>query len=226
MSTLAVIPARGGSKGLPGKHLLPLDGRPLIAWTLEAARMARCIDRVLVTSDDETILAVCAEYGAETLRRPASLAGDDIPSEPVLMHALAQAGANAEVLVLLQPTSPFRTAFDIQRAHALLETHDAVISVCKAPFSPWKCFYEEAGCLRGITGDDTPFMPRQRLPEAWMPNGAIYGIGADRFRRSGRLFAPRTAAYRMPLARSIDIDVAEDLEEARARLRSQTGRAA
>ncbi len=214
---LAVITARGGSKGLPGKHLRLLGGKPLLAWTVEAALAARRVARVIVTSDDPAILDLAATLGAETLLRPAELARDDTPSDPVVVHAVQAAGRGEAVVVLLQPTSPLRTAEDIDAALAHLEETgaDAVVSVCAPRENPWKSFYVDAGgCLRGIAGDDAPFQPRQSLPVAVRPNGAIYGVRTACLLRRGRLFAERTVGWEMPRARSVDIDTAEDLAEA------------
>ena len=214
---LAVITARGGSKGLPGKHLRLLGGEPLLAWTVRAARAARRVARVIVTSDDPAILDLAATLGAETLLRPAELARDDTPSDPVVVHAVREAGHGEAVVVLLQPTSPLRTAEDIDAALAHLDASgaDAVVSVCAPRENPWKSFYVDAdGCLRGIAGDAAPFQPRQSLPVAVRPNGAIYGVRTACLLRTGRLFAERTVGWEMPRERSVDIDTAEDLAEA------------
>ncbi len=218
-SALAVITARGGSKGLPGKHLRLLAGKPLLAWTVDAARAARRVARVLVTSDDPAILDLAASLGAETLLRPAELARDDTPSDPVVVHAVREAGRGEAVVVLLQPTSPLRSAEDIDAALAHVDATgaEAVVSVCAPRENPWKSFYVDAeGCLRGIAGDAAPFQPRQTLPPAVRPNGAIYGVRTEVLLRTGRLFAGRTVGWEMPRARSVDIDTAEDLAEAEA----------
>ncbi len=222
MSVLAIIPARGGSKGLPGKHLRMLAGKPLIAWTLEAALSARCIDHVVVTSDDSAILQVAQQTNrracVRTLLRPSELAQDDTPSEPVVAHALkACADIASSIVVLLQPTSPLRTAEDIRQALDKLKDNaaDAVISVFEPPHSPYKCFIERHdGCLSGAINDNAPFQPRQSLPRAWMPNGAIYAVRTARFERTGRLFGERTLPYVMSAARSVDIDIEADLAQA------------
>ena len=224
MNALAVVLARGGSKGLPGKNLLPLGGRPLLAWSVEAGVRAIRVSRVVVSSDDDAILAAGREAGAETLRRPAELAEDDTTSEAALVHAWAEAGRGEDVLVLLQPTSPLRTAGDVDAALALLDDPgaDAVISVVEPERCPWKCFYaDEHGHLRGLVDDETPFRPRQELPRAYSPNGAIYAVRTALFERSGRLFQPRTVPYVMPPERSLDVDSAEDLARARERERSE-----
>ncbi len=227
MKTLAIILARGGSTGLPGKNLLPLAGKPLLAWSVEAGLRATGVDRVVLSSDDEAILAAAREAGAETLLRPAELAQDDTPSDVSLLHAWEQAGRGEGVLVLLQPTSPLRTAADIDGALARLEAPgaDAVISVVEPPCNPWKCFYaDDDGHLHGIAGNDAPFRPRQELPHAYAPNGAIYAVRTALFERTGKLFQPRTLPYVMDRERSLDVDTADDLARAAAVLSAPSRR--
>ena len=122
-------------------------------------------------------------------------------------------------MLLLQPTSPLRTATDVDAALAIRETEtaEAVISVFEPEHSPWKAFYvAEDGALRGVVDDSAPFRPRQSFPRAAMPNGAIYACGRAHVVRTGSLFAPRTVPYFMDAARSVDIDTAEDLARAEA----------
>lgn len=223
-SAVAVIPARAGSKGLPGKHLLSLGGRPLIAWTIEAALAATRIGTVIVTSDDEEILRVARDQGATALSRPAHLATDTARSEPVVAHALESCGDGAAWTILLQPTSPLRTGADIDAAMALLDGSNAqaVISVVVPEYSPWKCFYQDdAGHLRGVVSDDAPFRPRQEHPRPLRPNGAIYGVETAFFLAEERFFASKTLPYLMGEDASIDIDTLRDLARAEAVLRSR-----
>ena len=138
MSTLALIPARGGSKGLPRKNVLPAGGKPLIAWTIEAALASACVDRVVLSSDDDEIMAVAEAYGCEVLfRRPPELSGDSASSLAVVSHALAQLPAFDHVM-LLQPTSPMRLASDIDAAFELMcsQGAQACVSVCPVEESP------------------------------------------------------------------------------------------
>jgi CMP-N,N'-diacetyllegionaminic acid synthase len=215
-SAIAIIPARGGSKGLPGKHLLDLGGKPLIAWTIEAALNAASVERVVVTSDDKPILDLANEMGAEVLHRPAHLATDEVRSEPVILHALEASKATQELTVLLQPTSPLRHSSHVDEALALLtDDVDGIISVTSLEHSPWKCFYvDESGCLRGVVSDEAPFLPRQSLPEAYRPNGAIYAVRTRAFVENGALVGGRTLPYFMPPRLSVDIDRPDDLVRA------------
>ncbi|MDH5491269.1 MAG: acylneuraminate cytidylyltransferase family protein [Myxococcales bacterium] len=218
MRTLAIIPARRGSKGLPGKHLLDLGGSPMIAWTLEAALDASRIDEVLVTSDEPRILALAKRMGAETIERPAELAGDMITSEPVVEHALRSRAELPERIVLLQPTSPLRDAIDIDEALERLESTgaEAVISVVEPRHHPLKCMrVGPDGCLRGLVDGRSPFRSRQSLPRVWMPNGAIYAIGCSIFLAEQSFLARRTLPHPMPSERSVDVDGPADLDQAR-----------
>lgn len=225
MKTLALIPARGGSKGLPRKNLRLLAGKPLLAWSIEAARAAKAVERVLVSSDDDEILAEAERWGAEALRRPGALATDLSPSEPLVVHALdtlREEGYETEALVLLQPTSPLRHASDIDAACALLQQPNvqAVISVYEPRHSPYKALLrDEDGWLRGLLGERAPFGPRQALPSLWMPNGAIYAVYSRVFRELQSFLPPNTLPYVMDASRSIDIDNAQDLEHAETLLR-------
>ena len=125
LSVLALVPARGGSKGLPGKNIRPAAGRPLLDYTVAAARSSACIDRVVLSSDDEAIMRVARASGCEVpFRRPAALATDEATSIDVVLHALDQLPPH-DLVVLLQPTSPLRTAADIDGACRLLLQHDA-----------------------------------------------------------------------------------------------------
>ncbi|MEM7449559.1 MAG: acylneuraminate cytidylyltransferase family protein [Myxococcota bacterium] len=223
--TLAVIPARGGSRGIPQKNIAPVFGRPLLAWTIEAALKADEIDRVVVSSDCDEVLKVARRWGAEPLHRPKELATDICASEPVLGHAfstLQSEGANVETLVLLQPTSPLRDAGHIDEALALLGAGvNAVISVYEPRHSPHKCLQlSPSGSLQGLVDEDAPFRRRQDLPMALMPNGAIYAITAEAFRQTRRLLTDRTAPYIMAAHLSLDIDTPKDLQEAERRLRT------
>ena len=221
MTVLAVILARGGSKGLPGKNLLPLAGRPLLVWSVDAGLQAERVDRVVVSSDDAAILDAARRAGAEALLRPTELAQDDTTSEASLVHAWEAAGRGEDIIVLLQPTSPLRTAEDVDAALVALEDPDvdSVISVIEPEQTPWKCFYTgEDGYLHGVVDDETPFRPRQELPRAYAPNGAIYAVRAKLFETTGRLFQPRTVPYLMPAERSLDVDTADDLVRAQTML--------
>jgi CMP-N-acetylneuraminic acid synthetase len=219
---MAIIPARGGSKGLPRKNLHKLAGRPLLEYTVQAARAASCVARVIVSSDDPEILAVAASAGAEIHRRSAAAASDTATSEEAMREVLRDLeGSTPPLLALLQPTSPLRTAADIDAAAALLaETGaDALISVCEPRHHPLKALRVDGrGFLAGLCDDHSPFLPRQNLPRALQPNGAIYLVRTALFLANGLLLQGKTIPYLMDDARSIDIDTAEDIRLAAALL--------
>lgn len=211
---LAVIPARGGSKGLPRKNLAPFLGRPLIAWTIEAAQGSMLIDRTILSSDDAEIIAVSRGLGCEApFVRPAELAGDDATSLDVVLDALDRT-PGYDVVVLLQPTSPLRTAADIDAVLALLKDADSAVSATDAADHPFLVYrpdadgrltpYAEAG--EGVS------LRRQDLPPAWSLNGAVYAVRVDWLKRERAFVKPGvTRAWPMPADRSADIDTLADL---------------
>src|SRR6266542_3101672 len=180
---LAVIPARGGSKGVPRKNIRPLLGRPLLAYTAEAALGARGVRRAVLSTDDAEIAEVGRECGLDVpFLRPAELALDDTPTLPALQHAvgfLEARGDRFDYICLLQPTQPLRTAEDIDRCIDLLlsENLDAVVSVLPVPhqYNPhWVYFRRPDGSLRLSTGESAPIPRRQELPPAFHRDGSVY----------------------------------------------------
>lgn len=213
---LAVIPARGGSKGVPGKNIHPIGGRPLIGWTIAAANASIHVDRAIVTSDDDGIMAVAREEGGDVpYRRDAALATDDATSVDVVLDAL-QRVPGYDVVVLLQPTSPLRTAADIDAALRLMIRQEAesCVSVCEASEHPWLMFRPdgEERLSPYCAAPDGASLRRQDLPPAYVLNGAIYAIDAMRLKATRKFFEPgRTAAYVMPIEKSHDIDTWDDI---------------
>ena len=218
---LALVTARGGSKGLPGKNLALVGGQSLVARAVHAARAARHVDRVIISSDDPEIVAAAVAAGAEApFRRPAALARDDTPSLAVVRHALAAAGQGFEWLVLLQPTSPLRTAADIDGALALAVEKAApfCVSVTEAAKSPfWSYTIGADGRLAPVIDGPAP-QRRQELPEAFALNGAVYVGRCERLLAGEGFLGAETVAFVMPRARSLDIDDALDLALAQAAL--------
>lgn len=219
MKFIGLITARGGSKGLPGKNIAPVGGQPLIAWTIAAARESK-MDRCIVSTDSEEIAAVCRAAGGDVpFLRPVALAQDDTPHIEVLLHALDWLdgeGSTPDYLVLLQPTSPLRTAQDINTAMemALQRYADSVISVCEAPVHPfWVRRIDESGRLKDFMDwpDNSGYLRRQILPPAYAMNGAIYVIRSTILRERKSYFTERTFGYVMPRERSLDVDTAWDL---------------
>ncbi len=229
MLTLAVIPARGGSRGLPGKHLRRLGGEPMIAWTIRAALDATRINRVVVSTDDEEIARVSRACGAEVpFLRPVSLAGDDVATLPVIDHAVRQveaAGEQVSIVVTLQPTSPLRSAAQIDAAIELLEASGArsVVSVAALGLPASVLGSLEGGRFHPLvlgTGSD---MRRQAAPAGGRVTGAIYvtrrGLLAE-----GRLLDDAPAALLTAGPSTIDVDAMGDLHRARRALARGTAR--
>ena len=215
LSVLALIPARGGSKGLPGKNIRPAGGRPLIDFTIAAARAAQCVDRVVLSSDDDEIMRVARDCGCEVpFRRPAELATDEASSIDVVLHALDALPAH-DLVVLLQPTSPLRTAEDIDGACRLMLQRDAqsCVSVTPAEQSPyWMFRLSGDGLLDPLLTDSARASRRQDLPPVYVLNGAVYVARCEGLRRERSFVGPRTVGYVMPAERSLDIDTPADFE--------------
>lgn len=218
----AIIPARGGSKGIPYKNIVLLNDRPLIDYTIKASLESRFITETYVTSDCDKILSVAGQSGAKLIKRPAELATDTATSESAMIHAIeylsSQTGTVPEITVLLQPTSPLRDAEDIDEAFELFFSSraDALISGTEPDVNPLKqMLVREDGMLKTITEDRmAPFKARQLLPRAFGPNGAIYIIKTAIFIQTGVLLTDNTIPFYMDRAKSLDIDTVADLEEA------------
>jgi N-acylneuraminate cytidylyltransferase len=214
---LGLIPARGGSKGVPGKNILPIRGRPLIQWTIEAARAARCVDRLVLSSDDPAIMAVAVGLGCEApFTRPAQLATDEASSIDVVIDAIERL-PGYDIVVLLQPTSPLRNAQDIDGVVELLLASGApaCVSVRPAEDHPfWTFRLDEQGALSRFVAA-TAELPRRRqdLPPAWCLNGAVYAAHIQWLLRERSFLVPQTVGYRMPAERSLDIDTWADVEQ-------------
>jgi len=220
MKILAVIPARGGSKGIPNKNIISVGGKPLMVWSIEAALGSRHITKTIVSSDSDAILNVAKHHGAEALMRPADLAGDEAGSEGLIVHALEEEQKSGNVydyVMLLQPTSPLRGTKEIDEALSLLQISDAkaLISVSLPEHTPYKAFkLNSNGYLEGLIDNKTPFMRRQDLPQTFMPNGAIYLIETAQFLKTGALFCEEgTIAYEMSREKSLDVDTMEDVQK-------------
>jgi CMP-N-acetylneuraminic acid synthetase len=224
VKVLGIITARGGSKGVPGKNLKTLAGKPLLAYTVESALNCPSLDRVILSTEDEAIAAAGRRLGCEVpFIRPAELSRDDTPHLPVIQHAAAwmqnQGGYRPDAVMVLQPTSPLRTSGDIAAAVALLESSgaDSVLSVSEVPAHshPSRTLRVDATGQAVLFATGEPVRNRvnrrQDLPEAWIMNGAIYACRtAVLFGTNPSLYGDRVVAYRMPVERSISIDDMDD----------------
>lgn len=214
MTTFGIIPARGGSKRLPGKNVRDLGGKPLIAHTIEAALAARTIDRVIVTTDDDLIADTSRRFGAEVVRRPATLATDQSRSEDAVRHVLSTltgVDAKKDLVVLLQPTSPLRMAAHIDACLSALAVSDAasVISVVAFPLSPHVLFSIEGNRLQPLFGRQA-LEPSAQALRTYFPNGAIFAVPAATLLQDDTFYAPPILPYVMDDDVSVDIDTETD----------------
>lgn len=222
MKPLFIIPARGGSKGIPHKNIKPLGGRPLIAHSIALAldvsrRMGLDRSNVLVSTDSAEIAAVAAEAGAPTTYlRPAELATDKAGSREVMLHAADWArsqGIDFDCILLLQPTSPFRTAADVEGVLALYQARkpDMAVSVKAASANPYyNCFETGADGSLHVSKGDGLLTRRQDAPQAWEFNGAVYAINPESLRAMPMGDFPVRLPYEMPAERSVDLDTPLD----------------
>ena len=224
---LGIIPARGGSKGIPRKNIVPLGGKPLIGWTIEAALGARLIHRLIVSTDDEEIAAIARDMGADVpFLRPVDLSNDTAPALPVIKHAIDRMEADtvwsATAAVYLQPTSPFRSAADIDAVIALgqrLEA-DTVVSVVRVPhnMTPTALMEERDGWLQFVASPEKRSFRRQAKPTLLARNGPAILYVKRAVIDTGELYGSRIASYEMSSLASLDIDEPQDLLVAEALL--------
>jgi len=213
---LALITARGGSKGLPRKNVLTAAGKPLIAWTVDAALTASSVSHVVLSTDDDEIMNAAAAAGCKIpFRRPAELATDEASSMDVVLHALKEL-PGYDFVALLQPTSPLRTGTDIDAAFQLMNARNApaCVSVTEVDQSPyWMYELAEDDRLRSLLPPLQSVTRRQDLPSVYTLNGAIYIAKVEWLLKSRNFLGPETVAYKMPKSRSIDIDNALDFQQ-------------
>lgn len=223
MRVLGIITARGGSKGIPGKNLKLLSGRPLLDYSIDAANDTP-LDRLILSTEDKKIADAARSLGCDVpFMRPAELARDETPHLPVIQHAVKwlqdHEGYRPDIVLTLQPTSPLRSAADIAAALRMLELSDAdsVVSVTEvtAHAHPMRMLkVDDQGFARLFaTGEPVRnrINRRQDLPKAWVMNGAIYACRTDvLFAAEPSLYGDRVVAYPMPAERSISIDDLED----------------
>ncbi|WP_206810941.1 acylneuraminate cytidylyltransferase family protein [Paradesulfitobacterium ferrireducens] len=217
---LGLIPARGGSKGIPRKNVRILGGKPLLAWTVEAAVRSSCLDRIILSTDDEEIASVGKQIGCEVpFLRPAELAKDETPGIEPVLHAIKWLKENEdyepEFIMLLQPTSPFRTSEQIKEAVKLIQTRefllfDSLVSVVKPDHSPEWMFVEKKD------GRITPLLyshqvnRRQELSLTYALNGAMYIARTETLIIEKSFVTERTMAFQMDKITSLDIDTMFD----------------
>ena len=222
-SVLGLVPARAGSKRLPGKNLRPLAGKPLISWTIEAALNSEHIDQVVISTDQKAILDTCLLTGAHAgVARPDELAQDTSSVIDAIIHALDNLEGDWDYVVLLQPTSPLRLSSDIDDAIRLChhENAPAVVGVTTLPKPEHFLCKIGPGDRLELTGDIVTSAGEPALVR--LINGAVY-VGRSELVRASRTFAvPGTLAYTMPPERSVDIDTLDEFEHCAAVLRGRS----
>lgn len=217
-SILAIIPARGGSKGIPRKNVRLLCGKPLVAYSIETALSSEYIDRVVVSTEDKEIARIVEQYGGEVIERPTELARDDTPSLPVYQHVIEylekEERFTTDAVVALQPTCPLRIAADIDGAiqKFLGADCDSVLSVCEAEHPPHWMYTLDGDRMKLLIEGGEKIARRQDAPRVYRINGAVYITRKQIMMVENRVWGDDTRAYIMPWERSIDIDTEIDLK--------------
>ncbi|MFF4403972.1 cytidylyltransferase domain-containing protein [Streptomyces sp. NPDC001404] len=235
-AVLAVVPARGGSKGVPAKNLAPVGGVPLVVRAVRACRAARLVTDVVVSTDDPAIAAAAREAGAEVVRRPDAIAGDTATSEAAVLHAMdayeSAHGTAVDTVLLVQCTSPFLTGEDVDAVAAAVVEQGADSALAVAPFHGfvWRVAPEGPAVpvqggprtaarpddTHGVNHDKSHRPRRQDRPQDWLETGAAYAMRAAGFRTARHRFFGRTELVRTDAARVLEIDEPHDLDRARA----------
>jgi CMP-N,N'-diacetyllegionaminic acid synthase len=228
LEVLGIIPARGGSKGLPRKNILSLAGKPMIVWTIEAARASTLLDRVIVSTDDREIAAIAETHAAEVpFLRPADLAQDSTPTIDPVLHLLdflvSVENYRPDYVILLQPTSPLRSTDDIDAAIRIAHARKcSVVSVTEAAAHPlWMKQVDRDGTLRDFLQSDGRYARRQDLPPVYQLNGAIYLTPYETLLEEKSFCPAGACAYIMPAERSLDVDTCWDYQLADLLLQKQ-----
>ncbi len=223
---LAIIPARGGSKGLPRKNVKPLAGKPLIGYTIEAAKKSKMVTRIIVSTDDEETAEIATQYGAVVNLRPSHLATDSalaIDTYLYVMDEEKRTYKEHESIIVLLPTCPLRTAEDIDEAVLLFKSKsaDSVISYTEEEHPIFWHKYVESDLRFKDVWNENELKNRQDYKKTYFPNGAIY-VFRSNFLKSKRYYSENSFAYLMPKNRSVDIDTIQDFELAAYYLKNAT----
>jgi CMP-N-acetylneuraminic acid synthetase len=209
---IAVVPARGGSKSIPGKNIRPLGGKPLLSWSIDVAKEVTEIDRIIVSTDDAEIASVGRSSGAEVYPRPAHLATDEalvIDALKNLLETLQAEGEKPEWVILLEATCPLRVPDDVRACLKLIADggYDSVATFKEADLNPHRAWRLVDGVPEVFIPGAVPWLPRQKLPKAYQLNGAVYVFRAKLLEDEAKsLLVGRLGAVMMPRDRSQDID--------------------
>jgi CMP-N,N'-diacetyllegionaminic acid synthase len=216
---LGLIPARGGSKGVPRKNLRLLLGKPLLQWTAEAAHGSRYIDRLVLSTEDEEIAQVGKALGIDVpFRRPADVASDTASAADVIRHAVTAIPEQYDYLVYLEPTTPLRAPADIDGClQRLVDTGAAFcVTLSEVKTRPEWTFYVNNGGFLEPAGRRSAAILRQDLPPCFILNGGVYAARISAYLRTGTFLTDETLGYVMPVERGIEIDSFADLQAAEA----------
>ncbi len=218
MKILHIIPARSGSKGLPGKNILPIAGKPMIAWSIEAAMKAKLKGDIIVSTDDFLIADVAKKFGAQVpFIRPSQFASDTSSTMDVVFHAidfLREQNKFYDLVSILQPTSPLRTSSDVDQAiiTMLKKNAKAVVGLTPCDHHPfWSNEIPDSGSLKGFLRSEVMNKNRQQLPPYFRINGAIYIGEFEYIKKTQSFIGQETTSYIMPEEKSVDIDTEKDL---------------
>lgn len=230
MKILAIIPARGGSKGVPRKNIIDVCGKPLIYYSIEPALKAKAsgiIDEVIVSTDDDEIADISRRYGASVpFLRPSEISNDKAKSVELMIHAYDFFWSKEVVfdsILLLQPTSPLRTYEDIEKAVSIFKDNDAVslISCYKANIHEYNLYHKSGDWAIGLNPKHNFGIRRQEIEDLYVRNGAFFLVKSDYMQKEKKPFDEKPAMYVMPYERSINIDTMEDIEYAREYLKAK-----
>ncbi len=226
---LAVVPARLGSKRLPEKNIKMLNGKPLLAYTIDAIKKSQYINRFVVSTEDTNIAQIAQSFGAEIINRPKELASDESPTDDVIINVLEQLQKKEQyipdIIILLQPTSPLRTTEDIDTAIKtfLDSSGESLVSVTEYDHTPYWAFRIEKGVLKPEFTKGSP-KRSQDLPKLYRPNGSIFISRAQTFLEHRSFYTKQILSFIMPRERSIDIDDEFDFSIAEFLLRTSEGK--
>ncbi len=215
---ICIIPARGGSKGIPKKNLAIINGKPLLEYTFDAARNSKYPLSIYLTSDDDDILNFAKINNVDILKRPAELALDNSLTDDAIFHFIKNQNINNQAhILLLQPTSPLRTSIHIDEAiYAYINKYEknlSLISMVKSNVCVQKSFYIKENRAKGLFGNDSPFSPRQSFNKTYFANGAIYLFNVEDFMETAKIPRENILPYQMNEQDSTDIDTIEDLKK-------------
>lgn len=219
---LAIIPARGGSKGIPRKNIFPLYGKPLIEYTFEAAKGSKLINRIILSTEDSEIAETGRKNGIDVpFMRPKELSEDNTPTLPVIKHAVEfverEQNYFADIIVILQPTAPLRKSYHIDEALTLLINNpdvDSVVSVTEVPhqYNPYFVMKIEDGLLKFYNSESAKYTRRQELPKVYSRNGAIYALRLETLNKKNSLYGDTCLPYVMSFEESANIDTIHDIK--------------